>query len=198
MKFNRLLFILSALLFIQSCLPSYIDRTRVDTRFSGSQRKDTVHIKKLFVLSGGNISSKLIVDNLFAALADRMKENKSAATLEFIDHSKDYKRQEALKSIPADSFDGYLVVSSNESTDIDPNREKFTFNLPTPSGYWINGASYGSSYDGILRLSLYDSGKELIYIGVIVLHFDPSKKNLYSNVVLKFLKELSKANIALW
>lgn len=184
--------------FIQSCLPAYIGRTKVDTRFKRNTDEKTVYIKSLYVLAGGNLSSRVVADNLFMVLEERMKQNQSKAVFTFFNTEQDYTKKLNVKSIDSDSFDGYMILSANDSKWIDLYTEKFVFNSPVVDGYWAEGSGYGNSYDGNIRIELFNSEKKLLYSGIFRLHFDPSKSLLYQTAVNKLIKELSKVKIQLW
>ena len=157
---KRICFILLLLSFIHSCIPSYIDRTKVETRFKRSPAEVTVHVKSLYVLAGGNLASRAIADNIFLALESKMNQNNSKAEFKFINTEQDYTKEVDIKSILSDSFDGYMLLSSNDSKWVDFSTQKFVFGAPVSPGYWAQGSGYGDSYDGDIRVELYNSNKK--------------------------------------
>lgn len=194
---KQLLVLSGCFLLLNACMPTYVDSTKVTTTSQSVTHAEPVHIKRLFVLAVGNLSSRVIADNIYNTLNTAMQQKNGSADFDFINTYKDSTYQPDVHAFPARAYEGYMLLLPKAVNEIDTHREKFVMLAPAPGGY-SSASGYGTAYSGIFQLQLFDANKKLVYSGEIRLHFDPSNNQLYKGVVKKLLKELGRQNILLW
>jgi hypothetical protein len=182
--------------FFQSCVPTYINRNKVTTTYISSQGPDITHIKKFYFGASGNMSSKVVSDNLFSALSKIMQKNGSMSVFEF---NSTYTPGEkyTIEKIEAGLYDGFMLLSPKDTASID-TKTKYVFATPLSSTSAVYGSGRGRAYEDSFTVELYNSQKELIYKGEISFHFDPTQDSYYRAVAEKLIRQLRQAYIQLW
>jgi hypothetical protein len=191
-----ILFLFLLLSFIQACVPTYIDRVKVKTTSSESKASQIIHIKNLFILAKGNISTRVVSTNFHSAIQNIMKKNGSKSEFEFKSVFRNMQKTD-ITTTP-NSYDGYMLLSPRYTASIDYYQDKLVFAAPTSSTGRVSGTGYGNAYEDIFLIELFNSKKELIYTGEINFHFDPTKDALYKIAADRVVNQLAKSNIQLW
>jgi len=195
MRFGFLLILL--LIFVDSCLPTYKNNITIKTNSTEKEVTDTIHIRNLYVVASGDMSSRIVATNLHSALEKIMKKNGSATDFEF-KNKPIYNRKQTLDEINSNLYDGYMLLSIRQSASINYDQQKYIYAVPAQRGSSVVGSGYGSAYQNTFVVEIFSSKKELIYDGEINFHFDPAKDNLYMTTANRLVKEISKYNILLW
>ena len=189
-------FLIIFLIFVEACVPTYFDRTKVKTTSSQLTYPNKIHINNLFVLAKGTNATRLVSNNIYSAIEELMKANGSKSEFEFRNVFRNTQQIDIAST--GNSFDGYLLISSRDSASIKANQSKFVFGVPTSGTSTLTGTGYGRAFEDVFLINVYNSEKELIYTGEISFHFDPTKEELYETVARKLVKQLSLSNIMLW
>lgn len=191
------IFILLIAILFQSCFPTYFDRVKVtSTPVNAKISNDDYRIKKLLIISLGNHSTRVVADNIHAALQTKMEKKGSETGFYFgyIFNNKEIPEQEK-KDLA--TYDGFMLFLPKD-TSLISLQKKFIYGIPVNPGFISFGKGYGKAYNDTFIVKLFDSEKELIYTGEIVFHFDPTKDEFYPVIADKLISELSKSHITLW
>jgi len=195
MRFGFLLILL--LMFVGSCVPTYMNSITVKTNSTEKEVGDTIHIRNLYVVASGNMSSRIVATNLYSALEKIIEKNGSATDFAFQSKSIN-DRKSVLDEINSNLYDGYMLLSTRYSTSINFNQQKYIYSVPAQAGGSVTGNGYGNTYQDTYVVEIFNSKKELIYSGEINFHFNPTKDNFYVITANRLIKEISKYNIQLW
>lgn len=186
-------FLILVLSLIHACVPTYKDRITVTTTSAKSGSQDIVHIRSLYILARGNVSSRFVTTNLHSALDKMMQKNGSKSDFEF-KSAMGAAQKTDIRKIPTDSYEGIMLLTARDTATIDYSETKYIYPLPID----FYGEKRGKAYEDIFIIELFNSQKQLIYKGEISFHFDPTKDALYSDAAEKLISQLEKSNIKLW
>ena len=181
---------------MQACVPTYIDRTKVTTTSPQLISPGKTHISNLFVLAKGTNATRLVSSNFYLAIQKLMTAKGSKSEFEFRNIFRNTQQIDITST--QNAYDGYLLISSRDSDSIKQNQTKFVFAVPASRTSGLSGTGYGSAYEDVFLIELYNSEKKLVYTGEINFHFDPTKQELYETVTKKLVKQLSLFKILLW
>lgn len=93
---------------IQSCITSFTSNLYVKTNCYESQNVDTLHIKKMLIVGLGNISSKMVSDNISSAIEKKMQQNGSICNFKFVNIAFG-STQLRMDEQEINSYDAYLI-----------------------------------------------------------------------------------------
>ena len=141
---RKFLFLFLLVCFIESCVPSYIDRVNVKTTSSMSKDSQIIHLRNLFILAKGNISTRVVSTNFHLAIQDIMKKNGSKSDFEFISVFRNTQTID-INTTP-NLYDGYMLLSPRDTTSINFYQNKFIFAAPISSNSTVSGGGYGNAY----------------------------------------------------
>jgi hypothetical protein len=182
--------------FFESCVPTYINKTKVTTTYISSRNLDITHIKRFLIGASGNMSARVVSNNLFTALNKIMQKNGSMSVFEFNSTSGSEEKAN-IEKIEANLYDGFMLLLPKDTAFID-TKTKYVFATPLSSTSAIYGSGKGRAYENSFMVEIYNSQKELIYKGDISVHFDPTQDLYYHAVAEKLIQQLRQANIQLW
>lgn len=156
----------------QGCVPTYINKSALTTIYVSSNSSEITHIKSLFIIASGNMSSRVVSSNLFTALNKVMEKNGSKGIFEF---NSTFRAREkvGVEKLETNLYDACMLLSPKDTASID-TKTKYVFAAPLSSTSAVYGSGIGRAYEDSFMVEIYNSQKQLIYKGEISFHFDPT------------------------